>query len=104
MLQQASLQSTENKILSDIATLSKDLQAAQDEANRQAGCFQTILVFKPSLLQGALDIQYLQNRFEKGKTKVEQFMAKKHRYVTLSSLTDVHADLAGWLPSAKYHG
>jgi hypothetical protein len=45
-----------------------------------------------------MDLQYLQTRFEKGKGLVKTWMEKKHRYVTLNSLTDVYADLAGWLP------
>ena len=118
MVAKASMQQTESKLIADLELLSRELLSAQDEANRQAYhyhvqfrdravslcvtshvdfiCNQVSNLF--CLFQGAMDLQYLHNRFEKGKGLVKKWMDEKHRYVTLSSFTDVYADLAGWLP------
>ena len=48
-----------------------------------------------ALLQGALDIKYLQTREAKGKTWIDTFMAKHHRVVD-SPLVQAQADLLQW--------
>ena len=49
-----------------------------------------------ALWQGGLDLQYLQTRYEKGKTFCADYMAGNHVYAaneTGGGLTDAHASL-----------
>lgn len=46
--------------------------------------------------QGALDIQFLTARFERGKAEVQDYMTRKHRYVNFAAFSDSHADLLQW--------
>lgn len=48
-----------------------------------------------ALLQGALDIKYLQTREAKGKAWIETFMAKHHRVVDMP-LMQAQADILQW--------
>ena len=54
---------------------------------------QTVTSDSCSLCQGALDLTYLANRCSHGKKAVADVQAKSHRYVGVSHLADVHADM-----------
>ena len=40
--------------------------------------------------QGLLDFKFLNDRFQRGKTALENFMDKKHRLVSVQSLVTAH--------------
>lgn len=44
-------------------------------------------------LQGNLDMKYLTDRFERGKTAVQDFLKESHRFVKVDQMSDAHADL-----------
>ena len=44
-------------------------------------------------LQGNLDMKYLTDRFERGKTAVQDFLKESHRFVKVDQMSDAHANL-----------
>ena len=56
-----------------------------------------LLCFEKNHLEGGLDLRYMADRYSRGKDFVQQFMAKRQRYVAAGvELCDVHADVLTW--------
>ncbi|CAK9004950.1 Uncharacterized protein SCF082_LOCUS8393 [Durusdinium trenchii] len=71
----ATVQHTENRVRSDL----KAVKAYVDDLNHW----------------GALDVKFLQGRFERGKAWCHKYMSGHHRYVA-TELSSAHADLLQW--------
>lgn len=54
--------------------------------------------------QGAMDLQYLSSRYQKGKDTVREWMDNNHRYAVVQNLSDCHADLLKWQTELNCQG
>lgn len=101
-----SFQQTEAKVTKDLALMGEYIFNAQEHANRQAWTStingnRTVnpcaSLFCKNHLEGGLDLRYMADRYSRGKDFVQQFMAKRQRYVAAGvELCDVHADVLTW--------
>jgi hypothetical protein len=110
MMASATFQQIQSKLETDLETMSAYVAAVKDFGERQASCCSTCLFDSKGLptafpfglimlnprcwkyLQGALDIRYLQNGYEKGKLWVQNFMEKGQLYIP-SSLKNAQAEI-----------
>ena len=53
----------------------------------------SFMFFSSAFLQGGLDMQYLSQRYNRGKEAVEQLMEKRHTTVTHRSINLAHGDI-----------
>lgn len=112
MLATATLKDTESKIEDDLARMKAFIQEATLFANQQAGSRQHnffIKQFRGTCKgstakkggfsfgcgiqnQGGLDLRYMTERYDRGKTWVAKYMEKHHRCCS-NPLSQAHADL-----------
>jgi len=102
-MQQATVKQLYQQALEDIQKMDSHLQRAQGHANRTTieriathslvYCTSFVLVFIDG--QGGLDLQYLSQRYEKGKEWTSKFMETHHVYEStdVGGLPDLHARL-----------
>ena len=94
-LQQTTFAQMELGVRSDLTLLSEWSRKFHVFASQQAGFKRVSIqaVETHHCWQGGLDLQYLSNRYEKGKKAVAEFLDKQHSCSTYRNLTLAHGEI-----------